>query len=92
MKTVHKFDLIPALQGKGISMPADAYPMYVAVQRGHPYVWAVVDTDKPMEDVHLIIHGTGHELDPNILGYYIGSFMMMDRDALVFHVWRRMHG
>lgn len=84
MKTIHKFDLYTDDRPR-IMMPRGAVPIHVAIQHGKPRLWAIVETDEPMEPHFFITHGTGHPLAPDI-GAHIGSYQLLE-GALVFHLF-----
>lgn len=86
MTTVWKFPLIPtkACEPIEISMPRHAAVLHVGVQDGIAYLWAQVNTNKPMETYKFHALGTGWEF-PKHVGRYIGTFQI--DDGLVFHVY-----
>ncbi len=76
--TIHKFPL-PAGSKVSIEMPQFAHILCVQTQGGIPCVWAVVDTDQPMETRTLRIFGTGHPLDEgHNSSHYIGTFQLAE--------------
>lgn len=77
---IWKFPLAPGLQI--MRMPAESHPIYVAVQRDLPYLWARVYPAKPTVMRRFDVVGTGHDFEG---GEHVGSFMLGD-GALVFHV------
>lgn len=86
MLTIHKYALKPALTGEPIQMPAFAKPLYVGLQEGEPYVWAIVHTIHDPVPTQFDIYATGAEIDHP--GRYLGT-LLMHGGALVFHVLLR---
>ena len=82
MKTIHKFKLDP--EGV-VSMPADAEILAVQTQRDYPYIWAIVDPEKPVDERRVKVYGTGHQL-PDKPGKYLGTFQLAN-GALVYHAF-----
>lgn len=82
MKTIYKYHL--QLDSKiAVQMPEDAHILKIAFQ-GDPYngdlfLWALIDTVKPMKDYHLTMYGTGHPFSVNNSVYldtvFQGSFV-----------------
>lgn len=67
-------------------MPRGAKVLCVAVQRGEPQMWALVDPHADKEARSFVCVGTGHELpDLSICAHFIGSFQLSGGD-LVFHL------
>ena len=68
-----------------LSMPVDATVLTVAMQGGHPCIWALVSVDAPMAVRTFHLYGTGH----NVLAgpeRYIGTFQTPGA-GLVFHLF-----
>jgi hypothetical protein len=84
MKTIWKYELA-ILDEQDISAPADWEPLSVQLQRGVPCLWAAVDSDKPVIQHRLWIHGTGHKMS-EMDRLFVGTFQMPDL-GLVFHVF-----
>jgi hypothetical protein len=72
-----------------IPMPKGATVLTVALQRGVPCLWAIVDPSASTTERHFSVRGTGHPLGFEVRNrFYVGSIQMMDGD-LVFHVFGR---
>jgi hypothetical protein len=91
MKTIYKYAL--QKQGKNIvEMPRNARILHVGTQSDHPYVWALIDTDNPMEDRYFWIIGTGYEMPVTLSDLrHIGTFITRD-GSFVGHVFGEGHG
>lgn len=83
--TIWKFPLETA-DSPVISAPRGARFFCVQIQHGQACVWAIVDPTEPQVDHKLVIHGTGHPVDVDNLGAYIGTYQLSG-GALVFHVF-----
>jgi hypothetical protein len=88
MKTIHKY-VLEADDQVTVQAPIGRRPLTVAVQRGKLCVWALVDTDQPMEPWKFRVLGTGHpfdDFDP-LTHEYLGT-VLIHNDSLVFHVYQ----
>ena len=85
MRTIHKYPLAIA-DTVDIQMPDEAQPLYVAAQRGDPYVWALVNTERDMVRHRFYVRGTGHDCAGTERSSYLGSLQLSD-GLLVFHVF-----
>jgi len=86
--TIYKYQ-IPLEDRFTIDLPSGAHAISVAVQRGVPCIWAIVDTDAPTKPHKFALFGTGHPLpDVWVMRAYrfVGTFMLRDGD-LVFHLF-----
>ena len=69
MITIYKYKL-ELTEYQEISLPKNSEILHFNFQNQIPYIWAVVDTKKPMELVKFVIRGTGHPiLTPETLDY-----------------------
>lgn len=66
MITIHKFPF-PVTDRFDLRMPRDAIILRAECQAGVPCLWAMVDTEAPMEDASFRIYGTGHPIDPDVI-------------------------
>lgn len=64
-------------------VPAGAIFRSVQIQNDEITVWYECNTEQPMEQRHLRIYGTGHEMDV-MLRQYIGT---MQAGPYVWHVY-----
>jgi hypothetical protein len=64
MKAIWKFSL-EAKDSEGpfvdVKMPRGAHPYFVGLQGAGLFVWAMVDTEAPLETVRFAVVGTGRE-------------------------------
>lgn len=83
MRTIHKYELqITDVQRVGL--PVGWQTALVDVQGSKACLWAIIDTDAPIEDEVIDITGTGRPAPMG--GEHIGSFQ---QPPFVWHVWRR---
>lgn len=105
MKTIHRYE-ISMMDVTKIQLPHGAEVLCVDVrdaQRQDPsmqdleiaHLWAKVDTDQPLVDAFIGIHGTGHKLDAYETtfgpGVFINTFQIA-KGALIFHAFRYFPG
>jgi len=84
--TIWKFTIQPG--DMVIRMPVGAVILDVQAQRDESVMWAIVDPDAPLEDVRLVIRGTGQNLDGwESKDNYVGSFQPHGY-TLVYHVFK----
>lgn len=90
MKTIHKYPIPYGTRnlGEGVRLPRGAQIIAVQMQRGlasifAPQLWAVVDTDEPMEWRDIVVRGTGYAIDGEV-GRHLGTFQ---DGPYVFHVF-----
>lgn len=85
MKKIYKYSF--EVQDKvTIRIPRNSTILIVQTQRDTPCLWALVDPDEELCDFVFRIFGTGHPIDPDLIGDYIGTFQM-DEGRLVFHIF-----
>jgi hypothetical protein len=85
MRTVYKYTL-QARDDNAVSMPVGATILSAQVQDGDIQIWALVDPDAKKETRYFGVAGTGHPIDDNFAGKFIGTVQMY-QGALVFHVF-----
>ena len=69
-----------------LMMPAGAVVLKVDIQRGEPYLWALVNESMPaMDDRAFRLLGTGQPADDVNPRNYVGTFQMYA--GLVFHLF-----
>ena len=87
MKTIWKFP-VPIQDTIRVSMPVGAKILCAQMQQGNPYIWALVDSQKPIEEVSFLWRGTGHPTEDEVgfLHHYVGTVQMADGN-LVFHLF-----
>lgn len=67
-----------------VSMPQGAQILTVQVQHDTPCLWALVNSENPLQARGIQIFGTGHPASN--AGEYIGTFQVAG-GSLVFHVF-----
>lgn len=82
MKTIYKYT-VPIAESE-VEMPQGAQILSaeLAAPRQCIFVWAVVDTDAPLENRRLAVRGTGNPLDE--VGAFIGT---VQDPPYVWHVF-----
>ncbi len=84
MRTIWKFpfEVDDILE---IAMPKGAEVLHVDAQNDQPCIWAMVNSDEPMEDRRFLLFGTGLVV-PHMKIMHLGSFQMRG-GRLVFHLF-----
>lgn len=83
MRTIYKYP-IKITDEQEIPMPADAEVLHVGLDpQGTPCLWAMVETDKPVEPVSVLVFGTGGPVAFESLRH-VGSFVQI---SCVWHVF-----
>lgn len=85
MKTVYKYNFEIADE-VCIEMPLGADILCVQVQNDTPCIWALVDTEQPVQKRWFSVYGTGHPAPNAYLREYVGTIQMMG-GRLVWHVF-----
>ena len=86
MLTIHKYS-IPIEDRMFLELPAGAKILTVQVQTECPQIWALVDTEQPLEARFFRMVGTGHPITEDILSLsYIGTFQLQG-GGLIFHLF-----
>lgn len=86
MISVWKFD-VPVGDEVAVAMPRGAVVVHVGTQRDEPRLWALVDTEAPVEVRRFLVVGTGHPVRAEAADLrHVGTWTMFD-DALVFHLF-----
>ena len=88
MRKIYKYAL-PSESYFGIGLPQGAEILKADVQHGTPWMWAIVDPEKPPEMRIFRLIGTGHSIGEDGLKF-ISTFQMSGGD-LVFHFFERMN-
>ena len=86
MKTVFKYK-IEVVDRPTVDMPRNGKILHVGEQ-GHDnqlFVWALVNTEEPMVTRRFRIFGTGHPVEVDGRGQFIGTVQM--KVGLVWHVF-----
>lgn len=89
METIWKFEL-KITDEQVIRVPEGTDILCVQVQKGKPFLWAIVDKEiTTYEDRIIRTIGTGHEFEDGASLLYIGTYQLSEGD-LVFHVFQKM--
>lgn len=89
MKTIYKYP-IEITNKQTFPMPVGSNILTVQVQNGKPFIWAMVDTAVPTEEVAIRVYGTGHPILDSSNLEYIGTFQSMYGGNLVCHVFKEI--
>ena len=84
MRTIYKYEL-EVTDYQDIPMPLCAQILTIQVQHDKPCIWALVNTERPIQKQRIFICGTGHPYDENF-DRYLGTFQLHS-GSLVFHVF-----
>lgn len=76
---------IPMQDHFALEMPREARILSCATQDGAPFLWAVVDPEKPRRAHRFDLVGTGQPV-PHADAPYVGSFQLFGGN-LVFHLF-----
>ena len=82
MKTIYKYPL-PKRTYFTLSLPQGAEILTVQMQGDEPYLWAVVETDAPLQYRYFRMVGTGHPFSDEH-ARYISTFQT---GPFVFHIF-----
>jgi hypothetical protein len=85
MKTIWKFP-INVVDEQIIVTPEHPWFLCVQLQRGNPFIWALVNPDNPPVSMRIKIFGTGHPIEATNGLNYIGTFQLHD-GVFVGHVF-----
>jgi hypothetical protein len=88
MRTIHKYRLqVPDdIREASLIMPQGARMLSVQEQQNRIMLWAEVDTERPPATYRFSIYGTGHPIDEDNPGRYIGTVLQMGGN-LVWHIF-----
>jgi hypothetical protein len=83
MLTIHKYDLYRHV-GR-VAIPVGATVLCIQYQDNKPFLWAKVDTDKPLRPRQFVLYGTGWGIEND--DYYTEVYIstVQDKDGLVWH-------
>ena len=84
MNVVYKYRLMPGSPSV-VEMPKYARVVYVGAQDDGPVLWALVDTEQPIERREFWVYGTGHTIDVSRPKVHIGT--CQTESGLVWHVF-----
>ena len=69
-----------------IEMPVSSKLLTVQMQHGVPCLWCLVNEDEYLAEREIRIIGSGHFIENDFNGTYIGTYQMFDGKA-IFHVF-----
>lgn len=72
----------------GMRLPIDAEILCVQTQNEEPFLWVMLDKDKPLIYRKVMVYETGHNI-PDTPQQYIGTFQLHN-GSLVFHVFEEL--
>lgn len=87
MRTIWKFP-VPIMDEFTLTMPENSEILCVKAKGlCDSEMWAIVETDAPLEDITFYVRGTGHDIQDLKKSQYIGTFWLQN-GALVFHLFK----
>lgn len=89
MKTIYKYP-IKIADKQSFPMPVGANILTLQTQNGNPFIWAMIDTEVPTEEVSIRVYGTSYPISESSNLEYIGTFHAMYGRNLVFHVFKEI--
>ena len=85
MKAIWKFPL-KTVEAQSVEMPLDAKILSVQSQFEEPMMWCLVEPDKPKAFREIRIIGTGHPVEDDFTGIYVGTYQVYGGSG-VFHLF-----
>lgn len=86
MKRIFKYNL-SITDRQNIIVPKNSQALSVGVQNGESKIWVLIDDQETeLENLTVIIHGTGHNANDVKNAKFLGTIMLC-RESLVFHVF-----
>lgn len=85
MKTIYKY-IIEITRQFAVKMPEGAKVIHVDEQFGKPFMWAMIDTNRPNTLHHFWVYGTGNEIPKDAAIVHVGS-VITSRGSYVWHVF-----
>ena len=91
MKVIYKYPL-PVQEKLTIELPAGARIIRVEDVAGLFWLWAIVDSDAPLEPRHIECYKTGQEMpaDADVL-VYLGCCKLFIMQELCLYMFERIH-
>ena len=84
MKTIYKYP-INIGDTFTVEMPEGAEVIHVAEQFDEPFMWAIVDNEKPLKHHHFYVFGTGHRMNDYCLRF-VGTLLTAG-GSYVWHIF-----
>lgn len=88
MKTIYKHPL-QITDKQTIKIAKGSIILSTAIQRGQFCIWYACDTRNKLEEISIYIFGTGHKIENDFDGKFIGT-VLMSEDDLVWHVFQEI--
>ncbi len=89
MKAIYKYRL-PFMEKSKVSMPEGANIIRIDGFDGAIWMWAIIDTDKPLVDREFELYKTGGEMPDNIDDYnYLGCGAIFIQMELMMYVFEK---
>jgi len=85
MKAIWKFEL-NTTDAQSVKMPLDAEILTVQMQNENPCLWCLVDVEKEKAFREIRIIDTGHPIENDFTGKYIGTYQVYGGSG-VFHLF-----
>lgn len=85
MQTIRKY-ILDMDNRRTVLMPSDAQILSVGVHRGDLALWALVNTDNPLEQREFRVYGTGEPFDNEETIVFVGM-VHFEVFHLVYHVF-----
>lgn len=86
MKVIHKYP-IQIIDHQFIETHEDYFILSVKMQNGEPFIWVVVDTDKPKARLELGVYGTGSPIVTDIYTLSFIDTLFTGQAQYVWHVF-----
>lgn len=83
MKSIWKFPI--TLDTRQIKIPKGSQVIHAGLQNDEVTLWAIVETEAPLETLAVLVTGTGHSM-PNGMWRHVGTILTLDY-TLVLHVF-----
>ena len=88
-RVIFKYQM-PVLESFTMQLPAGAEIIRMADQGGMFWLWAIVDTNAPMEDRHFRAFKTGAEIPPEENLRYVGFCAVFVQMELGLYIFERL--
>jgi hypothetical protein len=91
MKKIFKYRL-PFMEVATVEMPYDAHVIRIDGLDGALWIWAIVDTDAPIEKREFLLFKTGAQMPDDILSdyVYLGCGAIFVQMELMMYVFERV--
>lgn len=85
MKAIWKYE-IKTTDAQSVEMPLGAKILTVQEQFDNPCIWCLVDTEAKKAFRELRVIGTGHPIEDDFTGIYVGTYQVCGGSG-VFHLF-----